>query len=63
MPTKGTECVDCQTVYVKRFLNRMGRCPNCAQIALRDNAIQIKAHQGPYYERWLNATKRAMEEL
>ena len=54
-PSEVVPCVDCQRLYTKKQLNRMGRCPDCASHAVRDAIVQLHAHSGPYYEKWKRA--------
>jgi len=65
MPTvsKIVPCVDCQEMFPRKLLNRMGRCTQCAGVALRDAPIQLHNHEGPYYEKWKASMKRNIGRL
>ena len=61
--SKIVPCVDCQEMFPRKQLNRMGRCFRCAIAAARDAARQLHNHEGPYYERWKAAMKERIGRL
>ena len=62
-------CAGCglpQDVQVKRAKYRHKRpimCAECASDRVADNARQISARSGPYYDRWVTAMRRTAERL
>lgn len=61
--SKIVPCVDCHEMFPRKRLNRMGRCDDCAQAAMRDAITQLHNHSGPYYERWKSAMKERIRRL
>jgi len=61
--SKIVKCIDCDREFPRKELNRMGRCPECAMAAMRDDITQMHAHSGPYYEKWKQAVKAAAGKL
>ena len=50
--SKIVKCVDCQELFPRKLLSRMGRCPDCAFKAMWEVAFQLHEHKGHYYEKW-----------
>lgn len=61
--SKTVPCVDCQEIFARKQLNRMGRCPSCAMFAMREDTMQLHNHEGPYYEKWKAAMKARIGRL
>jgi len=61
--SKIVHCVDCREEFPRKQLNRSGRCLECASRAIRDNMRQLRAHRGPWYEKWKSALKHAAGRL
>ncbi len=61
--SKIVPCVDCQEMFPRKQLNRMGRCPSCAGFAVREATMQLHIHEGPYYEKWKAAMKLKIGRL
>lgn len=61
--SKIVPCVDCQEMFPRKQLNRMGRCHKCTVAAVRENMGQLMAHEGPYYEKWKQSMQKAARRL
>ena len=61
--SKIVPCVDCQEMYPRKQLNRMGRCHGCAGKATGEAAYQLSQHQGPYYDKWKQGIQNAIRRL
>ncbi len=59
--SKIVPCVDCQEMFPRKLLNREFRCQDCRFKILRDNILQLMAHEGPHYEKWKQACLRKAE--
>ncbi len=59
--SKIVPCVDCQEMFPRERLNRMGRCRSCAAKAMEEASWQMKQKQGPYYKRWKEGIRRAID--
>jgi len=56
-------CVDCQEMFLRKELNRMGRCTVCATEAHHLATRQILGRKGPFYEKWRAAMRKAAGRL
>jgi DNA-directed RNA polymerase subunit RPC12/RpoP len=58
-------CMDCgkEFTYVKYKRPNRRFCTDCAIKHVRDSVTQLHEHQGDYYEKWKEATKRAIANL
>lgn len=56
-------CADCQEMFPRKLLNRMGRCQGCASKAALEDVSQLHNRSGPYYEKWKAAIKAKIGRL
>jgi len=61
--SKIVPCVDCQEMFPRKQLNRMGRCHKCAGFAMREACTQLHNHAGPFYEKWKAGIKNTIGRL
>lgn len=61
--SKIVPCADCQELFPRKQLNRMGRCSECALQVMFDASRQLHNHEGPLYERWKKSMKAAAGRL
>ncbi len=61
--SKVVPCVDCQEMFPRKLLNRMGRCSECASDAMMKTIGQLRNHSGPYYEKWKKYMKERIGRL
>ncbi len=60
---KTFKCKECGAEYQKEREQRNHRCINCALNAVGDTVRQLHAHEGPAYDKWRKAMKRAARRL
>ena len=63
MKSKEVHCIDCQRVFMRKELNRHGRCHDCAWKIMCESCAQLHNHQGPQYEKWKEAVQAAASKL
>ena len=61
--SKIVHCVDCNEEFPRKELNRKGRCQDCRVKIIRENMTQLRAHEGPLYEKWKGAVQAAAARL
>jgi hypothetical protein len=58
-----TECRHCHEPITERDeLSVRGLHPDCAEERIRDNARQLVAHNGPYFEHWRERCRAAFND-
>jgi len=63
MTSKIVKCVDCGREFPRKDLNRNFRCKECIIQIVRDNVVQLNAHEGPHYEKWKLALQTRIGKL
>ena len=61
--SKIVPCVDCQEMFPRKLLNRMGRCHDCAMKKMLSVPRQLHDHSGPEYEHWKEQIKASIGRL
>jgi len=61
--SKIVKCVDCQREFPRKQLNRMLRCHDCALDKVEAVSRQLHNREGPEYEKWKTAMKKAIGGL
>lgn len=55
-----THCVTCSKPIADcGRLSTRGKCQECGDRRLIENAMQLHAHSGPFFDHWLRQTRRA----
>ena len=55
-------CKECGQPYVANRRKKSSLCDDCGMIASREAIIGMLSKEGPYYERWKAATRKAKDE-
>ena len=63
MASKIVKCVGCGKEFPRNELNRRFRCHDCAWKLMGEVPRQLHQHEGPEYERWRHAVKKAARSL
>jgi len=58
---KPKPCVDCGTPTVYR--SPKGRCRNCSMNAAIESCRQLRAKEGPFYEKWKKSIRKVGRTL
>lgn len=59
---KAFSCKECGRPYVANRRKRSGLCDDCGMIASREAIIGMLSKEGPYFEKWKMATRKAKDE-
>ena len=55
-------CCECGKEYQAMRPSRTGACIDCGMKHVEEAASQLRAHKGPYYDRWKEGIRLFIEE-